>query len=63
MKLIKHDPLELLKSEEDYKMALEWAIEQDAGDGRLINATLENIEKAKTLNNNQDKPNLKINYL
>lgn len=63
MKLIKHDPLELLKSEEDYKMALECALEQDAGDGVLINATLENIEKAKALNNNQDKPNLKINYL
>lgn len=50
MKLIKHDPLELLKSDEDYKMALECAIEQDTGDGRLISATLENIEKAKAQN-------------
>ena len=50
IKLIKHDPLELLKSDEDYKMAIQCAIEQDAGDGRLINAMLENIEKAKAQN-------------
>ena len=31
-------------------MAIECAIEQDAGDGRLINAMLENIEKAKAQN-------------
>ena len=59
MKLIKHDPLELLKSDEDYKMALECAIEQDAGDGRLINATLENIEKAKAQNKKNSKPKYK----
>ena len=53
IKLIKHDPLELLKSDEDYKMAIECAIEQDAGDGRLINAMLENIENHKLQNSGQ----------
>lgn len=47
MKLTDFDPLDYLKTDEDYRLALEAAYEEDPGDGTLIAATLGDIAKAK----------------
>ena len=47
MKLKVYDPLDFLKSEEDCRMALIAAYEEDPGDGSLIAATLGDIAKAR----------------
>ena len=47
MKLVKYDPLNYLNDEEDYRLALKAAIEEDPGDGTLVAATLGDIAKAK----------------
>lgn len=47
MKLIDFDPLDYLKTDEDCRLALEAAYEEDPGDGSLIAATLGDIAKAK----------------
>lgn len=44
---IDYDPLDYLKDETDFKLALEAAFEEDPGDGSLIAATLGDIAKAK----------------
>ncbi len=46
-KLIDYDPLDYLKDETDFKLALEAAFEEDPGDGSLIAATLGDIAKAR----------------
>lgn len=47
MQLTDYDPLEYLKDEEDFKLALEAAFEEGPGDGSLVAATLGDIAKAK----------------
>lgn len=47
MKLTNFDPLNYLKSEEDFRLALQAAYEEDPGDGSLIAATLGDIAKAR----------------
>ncbi len=47
MKLKNFDPLDHLKTEKDFQLALEAAFEEDPGDGSLIAATLGDIAKAR----------------
>lgn len=47
MKLKNFDPLDYLKTEKDFQLALEAAFEEDPGDGSLIAATLGDIAKAR----------------
>lgn len=47
LELKKFDPLDYLKTEEDFKYALLAAFEEDPGDGSLICLTLGDIAKAK----------------
>ena len=47
MKLNDFDPLDYLQSEEDCRLALVAAYEEDPGDGSLIAATLGDIAKAR----------------
>jgi probable addiction module antidote protein len=47
MKLNEFDPLDYLKTEEDCRLALVAAYEEDPGDGSLIAATLGDIAKAR----------------
>ncbi len=47
MKLNNFDPLDHLKTKEDFQLALEAAFEEDPGDGSLIAATLGDIAKAR----------------
>lgn len=45
--LSKFDILDYLKTEEDFRIALQVAYEDDPGDGSLVAATLGNIAKAR----------------
>lgn len=47
MKLKTFNPLDYLKAEEDFRLALKAAFEEDPGDGSLIAATLGDIAKAR----------------
>lgn len=47
MKLKNFDPLDFLKTEKDFRLALKAAFEEDPGDGSLIAATLGDIAKAR----------------
>lgn len=47
MKLKSFEPLDYLKTEEDLRLALNAAFEEDPGDGSLIAATLGDIAKAR----------------
>ena len=47
MKLKNFNPLEYLKAEEDFQLALKAACEEDPGDGSLIATTLGDIAKAR----------------
>lgn len=47
MKLHDYDPLDYPKTEEDFRLALQAAFEEDPGDGSLIAATLGDIAKAR----------------
>lgn len=47
MKLKNFNPLEYLKTEEDFQLALKAACEEDPGDGSLIATTLGDIAKAR----------------
>ena len=47
MTLNKFDPLDYLKTEEDCRLALAAAYEEDPGDGSLVAATLGDIAKAR----------------
>lgn len=47
MKLKNFDPLDYLKTEKDFQLALKAAFEEDPGDGSLIAATLGDIAKAR----------------
>lgn len=47
MKLNNFDPLDHLKTKEDFQLALKAAFEEDPGDGSLIVATLGDIAKVR----------------
>ena len=47
MNLKTFNPLDYLKTEEDFRLALKAAFEEDPGDGSLIAATLGDIAKAR----------------
>jgi len=47
VKLNHFDPLEHLKTKEDFQLALKAAFEEDPGDGSLIATTLGDIAKAR----------------
>ena len=47
MKLKTFNPLDYLKTEKDFQLALKAAYEEDPGDGSLIAATLGDIAKAR----------------
>ena len=47
MKLKNFNPLEYLKAEEDFQLALKAACEEDPGDGSLIATTLGDVAKAR----------------
>ena len=63
MKLKEFDPLDYLRSDEDCRLALVAAYEEDPGDGSLICATLGDIVRARGMSELARETGLPLEYL